>query len=125
MTLWQHATALSRMGFSCWVEREDHDGGPLQFCMFDATCEWAESCPSLLARAIFPKTLKADVPRNRNCPSGKSRHSDKRINGVSFCGAEGGSEPVVTVPSLKLWQQPFLTPTNFLMADKVSCLIGP
>ena len=26
-----------------------------------------------------------------DCRSGKSRHSDKCINGVSFCGAEGGS----------------------------------
>ena len=30
-----------------------------------------------------------------DCPSGGSRHLDKRINGVSFCGAEGGSEPKV------------------------------
>jgi hypothetical protein len=26
-------------------------------------------------------------------PLGESRHSDKRINGVSFCGAEGGTAP--------------------------------
>lgn len=31
-----------------------------------------------------------------DCPSGESGHSDKRISGVSYCGADGGSEPKLT-----------------------------
>jgi hypothetical protein len=32
-----------------------------------------------------------------DCLSGECRHSDKYINGASFCGVEGGSEPTVDV----------------------------
>ena len=53
-----------------------------------------------------------------DCLSGECRHSDKYINGASFCGVEGGSEPTVDVMKSCCTRSPR---EEFLRRRKVHC----